>query len=111
MRVPKWIFKSPKSVKVAYLREAFAMEGTILKKLTEIRFITKDFLFARDIKRLLTQVRIKSIAKPRIGGTHRARQYRVSIYGIKNFDLFQEIGFSTEFHKNRFEKLCCKYKV
>ncbi|HJX06346.1 MAG TPA: LAGLIDADG family homing endonuclease [Candidatus Nanoarchaeia archaeon] len=111
MRVPQWIFQSPKSVKIAYLREAFAMEGTILKKLSEIRFITKDYLFAKDIQKLLKQIRIEAIVKPRIGGTHRTRQYRISIYRIKNFALFKEIGFSTEFHKERFRRLCSKYGI
>ena len=106
MRVPKWIFKSPRSVKIAYLKEAYAMEGTILKKLTEIRFITKDRLFAYDIKRLLLQIGIESHVKPRMGGLHNnSPQYRISIYRLKNFELFKEIGFSTKFHKERFEKV------
>jgi intein/homing endonuclease len=106
MRIPKWIFNSPKTVKIAYLKEAYAMEGTILKKLTEIRFITKDRLFAYDIKRLLLQIGIESHVKPRMGGLHNdSPQYRISIYRLKNFELFKEIGFSTKFHKERFEKI------
>ncbi|MBW2991043.1 hypothetical protein KY348_05060 [Candidatus Woesearchaeota archaeon] len=111
MRVPAWIFNSPKRVKIAYLREAFAMEGTILKKLTEIRLITKDKDFAIDLQRLLAQIGISSFVKPRIGGIRRTLQYRLSIYGKENFVLFKEIGFSTEFHKGRFERLCSKYGI
>jgi len=111
MRVPSWIFKSPHSVKIAYLREAFSMEGTILKKLTEIRFITKDELFAKDVQELLSEVGIKSFVRPRIGGTHRTRQYRISIYRKENFAIFKNIGWSTDFHKRRFRKLCVKYRI
>jgi len=53
MRVPRWIFNSSNRVKKAYLKEAFDMEGTILKKLTEIRFVSKHMKFAINIKKLL----------------------------------------------------------
>lgn len=111
MRVPSWIYTSPKSVKIAYLQQAFDMEGTILKKLCEIRFITKDRLFAYDLKRLLRQLSITSTVNPRIGGTHRTRQYRLSIYGKENFKKFRQINFRTPFLKDRFYKLVEKYKI
>ncbi len=111
MNVPKWIFHSPDSVKYAYLREAFAMEGTILKKLHEIRFITKDNLFAISIKKLLKAVDIDSHITERIGGTPPTLQYRVSIYRKENFERFCNIGFSLPFHQERFRQLLIKYHI
>ena len=78
-RIPKWILASPRGVKIAYLRQAYDMEGTILKKLYEIRFITKDIEYAFDIKKLLKELGIGSIVRERIGGTHRTIQYRKCI--------------------------------
>jgi len=111
MRVPPWIFKSSKKVKIAYLKQAFDMEGTILKRLYEIRFITKDKKFAFDLKRLLLQLNITSFVNERIGGTHKTIQYRLSIYSKANFIKFKEIGFSVPFNKKRFENLVKKYKI
>ncbi len=111
MRVPKWIFTSSRKVKIAYLKQAYDMEGTIVKALCEIRFITKDHKFAMDINRLLTQVGIKSFVKERIGGTYNTLQYRVSIYRKENFQKFKEIGFSVKFNRNRFKKIVKKYNL
>ncbi|MFH1828688.1 MAG: LAGLIDADG family homing endonuclease [Nanoarchaeota archaeon] len=111
MRVPYWIFNSPDSVKRAYLKEAFAMEGTIFKSLTEIRFITKDYNFANDIKELLKSLGIHSFMKERIGGTHKTIQYRISIYRKENFQKFKRIGFTNPLHVDRFNKICIKYDI
>ena len=111
MRVPKWIFKSPKSVKITYLQQAFDMEGTILKSLNEIRFITKDKLFALDLQKLLFHIDIKSTVNPRIGGIRRTLQYRISVYGKENFKKFKEIGFRIPFLKNRFKELIKKHNI
>ncbi|MBI2580700.1 hypothetical protein HYV85_02730 [Candidatus Woesearchaeota archaeon] len=111
MNVPQWVFNSPDSVKYAYLREAFAMEGTILKNLYEIRFITKDNLFAVSIKKLLKSVDIESHITERIGGTPPTLQYRVSIYRRENFERFCNIGFSLPFHRERFRLLLIKYHI
>jgi len=111
MRVPEWVFYSPITIKLAYLKQAFAMEGTILKSLYEIRFITKDHKFALDINKLLKQAEIKSRVKKRIGGTHKTTQYRISIYGKENLIRFiNNIGFSTKFHIKRTNALLRKYK-
>lgn len=109
MCVPQWVFHSPDKVKYAYLREAFAMEGTILKKLYEIRFITKDYLFAVSIKKLLKSIGIDSHITERIGGTPPTLQYRISIYRKENFEKFCNIGFSLPFHQERFSRLLTKY--
>jgi hypothetical protein len=111
MRVPKWIFNEPKKVKIAYLKQAFDMEGTILKGLCEIRFITKDYNFALDIEKILGQVGVKSHVKERIGGTHRTIQYRISIYKKENFSKFKDIGFSIKFNKDRFTQMVKKYNI
>ncbi len=60
MNVPARVFNSPNTAKYAYLNEAFAMGGTILKSLYEIRFITKDYKFAKSIKELLMGIGIRS---------------------------------------------------
>lgn len=112
MRVPFWVFRSPRSVKVAYLREAFAMEGTISKALHEIRFISKDKKFALDIRKLLLNVSITSFFKVKWSGTDsKIKMYRVSVYSKENFKKFKEIGFSYKFHRDRFNKLIKKYKL
>tara|TARA_Y100000310_G_scaffold343317_1_gene450365 strand:+ start:2202 stop:2951 length:750 start_codon:yes stop_codon:yes gene_type:complete len=103
MRVPKWIFNSPESVKNVYLREVFAMEGSILRNHREIRMISKDKEFALDLQKLLDQVKITSTVRPRIGGTPPGRQYRLAIYGKVNFSEFRKIGFSLKSHRERFE--------
>ncbi len=111
MRVPPWIFKAKRNIKISYLQMAFDMEGTILKKLTEIRFGTKDKKFAPDIMFLLSQVGIKSYITfaPRI--KQKSGQYRVSIYSKENFQKFKEIGFRIPFLRNRFKRLLKKYKI
>jgi len=111
MRVPKWIFDSPKSVKQAYLREVFAMEGTILKNLAEIRLITQDKDFAYDLQRLLETLTISSTVNPRIGGIRKVPQSRLSIFRKENFSKFKEIGFSYPIHIKRFNKMIEKYNV
>lgn len=111
MRVPQWIFNSPDSVKRAYLREAFAMEGCIPKALKEIRFITKDHDYALDIEQLLLALGINSFVKERIGGTYNTIQYRVSIYRGVNFQKFKEIGFTAPLHVPRFKLICQKYNI
>jgi intein/homing endonuclease len=111
MRIPSWVFESPESVKIAYLREAFAMEGTILKSLREIRFISKDKDFALDIQKLLSHLDMTSTVNKRIGGTPPTTQYRLSIYRKDNFKKFKKIGFSLDFHKERFNKLLEKNNI
>ncbi len=111
MRVPEWIFESPDSVKRAYLHEAFAMEATIGKALSEIRFITKDYTYALDIQDLLKSIGISSHVKSRIGGTNHTVQYRISVYRKENFIEFKKIGFTQPLHIKRFTDLCKKYKI
>jgi intein/homing endonuclease len=96
-RIPTWIYTSPDSVKFNYIRSIYDMEGTILKNLREIRFITKDHSFAQDIKKLLSTLDVTCHIRPRIGGTHRTIQYRVSIYRISNFKKFKKIGFTVPY--------------
>ena len=111
MRVPKWIFHSPDSVKRAYLREAFAMEASVLKSLYEIRFYTKHYIYATEIHCLLKQLGIHSFVKKRIAGLHKTIQYRVSVYRKENFKEFKEIGFTASLHVERFNKICEKYGI
>lgn len=111
MRVPRWVFDSPDSVKREYLKEAFAMEGTVTKALTEIRFITKDHSYGQDIQNLLLSLEIHSFLRERIGGTHNTLQYRVSIYRGENFEKFKEIGFTVPMHVERFKLICQKYHI
>lgn len=110
-RVPKWIFDSPKSVKIAYLKQAFDMEGTILKRLFEIRFACRDKIFAEDIQRVLQTVEIKShitfVPRPYMS----SGQYRVSIYRKENFEKFKKVGFRIPFLKERFQDLLLKYSL
>lgn len=111
MRVPKWIFGSSENIKFAYLRQAFDMEGTILKKLTEIRFVSKDELFAKDIKNLLESIGICCYLTYAPRYRQPSGQYRVSIYRKENFIKFKQIGFQIPSLKNRFNCLLDKYNI
>ena len=111
MRVPNWILKSLKKVKIAYIREAFDMEGTILKKLTEIRFVSKHKKFAMNLKKLLSTLCIESHLTFTPRPSQSSGQYRVSIYKKENFKRFKEIGFRIPFLKNRFLQLSNKYGI
>ena len=111
MRVPQWIFNSPRNVKIEYLKQAFDMEGTVLKKLTEIRFVSGDELFAEDIKLLLSHLEIKSSLTYAPRKKQPNGQYRVSIYGRENFKKFKEIGYRIPFLENRFNLLLQKYEL
>ncbi len=111
MRVPRWIYKSPRKVKIAYLKQAFDMEGTILKKLTEIRFVSKDQLFAKDMKRLLKSLNIECHLTYAPRNKQSSGQYRVSIYRKENFIKFKQIGFDISSLKMRFNSLLEKYGI
>ncbi len=110
-RIPELVFVSPLSVKCAYLRAAFDMEAYVSNRLNEIRFITIDKNYAEDLKKILSSLHVDSIVKPRIGGTHRTIQYRISIYGKQNFKKFSKIGFSIPLHKGRFQQALARYDV
>ena len=111
MNVPKWIFRSQKSVKISYLKQVFDMEGTILNNLKEMRFVSKDKIFAENVKKLLRSIGIESRLNiaPRL--KQKSPQYRVHIYGKENFVKFKEIGFRIPFLKNRFDELLKKYGI
>lgn len=111
IRIPLWVFNSPYPVKRAYLREAFAMEGTIFGSLKEIRLISKHQEYALDIKNLLSSLHINSFVKERIAGTPKTIQYRVSIYRKENFEKFKLIGFTVPLHVQRFDLICKKYGI
>ncbi|MFH1682810.1 MAG: LAGLIDADG family homing endonuclease [Candidatus Woesearchaeota archaeon] len=109
-RIPIWVFDSPNSVKRAYLREAFAMEGTVRQSLREITFAAKSYNFCLDIKNLLASLNINSFLKKKAGGTY-GGMYRVSVYRKENFEKFKEIGFTAPLHVERFDLICKKYGV
>lgn len=111
MRVPSWVFESTSSVRKAYLRSAFDTEGSILKKLTEIRFVSKDKYFAKDIKRLLASVGIRSYITYTPRPTATSGQYRVSIYRKENFEKFRDIDFRVPFLRKRFRESLRKYNL
>ena len=87
------------------------MEGTILKSLKEIRFISKDKIFVENLRRLLQTLFINCTINRRIGGSHKTIQYRLSIYGRENFRIFKEISFRIPMLKTRFRDLCKKYSI
>ncbi len=108
-KVPYWVFTSSRNVKITYLKQIFDMEGTISKRLTEIRFVSKDELFIQDVKKLLSLVEIGSHVTfaPRV--KQKSGQYRLSIYRRENFEKFKDIGFRIPFLHNRFQALISKY--
>jgi intein/homing endonuclease len=111
MRTPRWIFNSSKNVKIAYLKEAFDMEGTILRNLKEIRFVSKDKEFVEDIKRLLSSLSINASITYAPRYNQKSGQYRVSVYGKSKFIKFKLIGFGIPFLNKRFKQLLEKYKI
>lgn len=111
IRIPVWIFNSPDSVKRAYIKEAFSMEGTIFKSLKELRYITKSHNYALDLQKLLLSLEINSFVRERIAGTPKTIQYRISVYRKENFEKFKEIGFTLPMHVERFQLICKKYGI
>jgi len=111
IRILQWIFNSPDSVKRAYIKEAFSMEGTIFKSLKELRYITKDHNYALDLQQLLLSLGINSFVRERIAGTPKTIQYRISVYRKENFEKFKEIGFTLPMHVERFQLICKKYGI
>ncbi len=111
MRPPSWLFNSPDNVKISYLKQAFDMEGTVSKNLSEIRFGVKGPNFAQDIQNLLSRLNIDShlTYAPRVYQT--SPQYRVSIYKKENFAKFRDIGFEIPFLKERFERALIKHGI
>jgi len=110
-KIPSWIFNSPRNVRLSYLQQAWDMEGTILKKLREIRFAVRDKGFATDMQKLLLTFEIDSHLTFAPRPYMSSDQYRISIYRKENFERFKEIGFRIPFLKYRFQQLCNKYKI
>ncbi len=106
-RIPKWIFKSPRSVIIEYLRYAFAMEGSINHYLkgSEVRFHSVSLPYLQDLKKILIEkFKIES----------KIQKYYIKDYGnkyylmfnkVKDILKFTEIGFALETHQKRLIEL------
>lgn len=111
-RIPYWIWLSPRSVIIEYLRYAFAMEGSITHFLkgSEIKFHSVDFNYVKDLQKILKDVfKIKS----------QIQKYYIKDYGWKYYlyfaskeDItkFNEIGFALESHQKRLTELINSFK-
>ena len=111
-RIPVWIWNSPKSVVIEYLRYAFAMEASISHYLKgpEIKFHSVDLPYLEELKELLKE-------KFEVDST--IHRYNVKDYGWKYYSYitnknaitkFQEIGFALKTHQARLDKLVSSFK-
>ncbi len=111
-RIPYWIWKSPRSVIIEYLRYAFAMEGSVSSYLraNEVKFHSTDLQYMRDLKNLL---------KNKFDITSKIHKYYIKGYGWKYFLYFQdkeniikfmEIGFALQSHQQRLEEIVGSFK-
>ena len=111
-RIPYWIWNSPKSVVVEYLKYAFAMEGSIGRYLkgTEIKFHSVDLPYLEDLKKLL---------KEKFNIYSNIQKYHIDEYGWKYYLTissqdevikFQEIGFALDTHQTRLTELVASFK-
>lgn len=111
-RIPTWIWNSPRSVIIEYLRYAFAMEGSIGQYLkgTEIKFHSVDLPYLEDLKKLL---------KEKFDIYSNIQKYYIDEYGWKYYLTissqdgvikFQEIGFALDSHQSRLNELILSFK-
>ena len=111
-RIPYWIWKSPKSVIIEYLRYAFAMEGSIDCHLkgSEIKFHSV---------RLPHLLELSILLKDKFGINSSIQNYYVEDYGWKYYlwfckkeevIKFQEIGFALESHQKRLIEIINSFK-
>lgn len=111
-KIPKWVWKSPKTVIVTYLRYAFAMEGLVYdyRKGNEVRFHSVDLPYLKELGKLLE---LKFCIHSKI------LTYHVKDYGYKhylyfsdkeNITKFLDIGFALETHQKRLEGVVQNFK-
>ena len=111
-RIPYWIWISPKSVIIEYLRYAFAMEGSVSHylKATEIKFHSVELSYLKDLKKLL---------KDKFNIDSKIFKYFIKGYGWKyylhfsdknNIKCFSNIGFALESHQKRLRGLISYFK-
>src|SRR3989338_6896750 len=106
-KIPKWIWLSEQSVKIEYLRYAFAMEGSIKDPRLgnkEIKFHSCDNHHTLELKRFFKDCFNISFKK---------LNYYISGYGWKyylytnnksDFEKFGKIGFALDSHQARLEE-------
>lgn len=111
-RIPYWIWNSPKSVIIEYLRYAFAMEGSIDNYLkgSEIKFNSVSLPHLKELKNIL---------KNKFDINSNIQRYCIKDYGWKYYLCFSkqeeivkfnEIGFALESHQRRLTELISSYK-
>jgi Mn-dependent DtxR family transcriptional regulator len=111
-RIPKWIWNSPLSVIITYLRYAFAMEGSVsdYRKGNEVKFHSCDLPYIEDLKKLLT-IKFKIDSK--------IYTYYIKNYGYKyylyfsdkeNIAKFLRIGFALKSHQKRLLEVVKNFK-
>lgn len=111
--VPKWLWNSPKSVIISYLRESFDMEGSIADPSTgkrEIRFHGTDKNILTELKKLM---KIKFDINCDFFTYHienYGEKYYLAITNSNEILKFNQIGFGIETHSKRLKKVISKIK-
>ncbi len=108
MKVPKWIFDSPKWIIRNFLSALFGADGSIINikryNPININLTSKCLEFLRDVKILLRKFKIKS----RIYKAENV--YRLYISGEKNILRFLSmIGYEYNEHRRKLGNLVCEY--
>lgn len=127
--VPNFIWQSRKSVIAQFIKGLFEADGTVGRNGTDILFCTKSEKFAKDIQVLLLGFGIHSKIKKEVSAYTRpfgtikepekiftGHHYNIRITR-EGCDIYEkEIGFVSEFKKQRLRNICSKshsnaYKV
>jgi hypothetical protein len=91
-RIPYWILNSPKSVIIAYIRYAYAMEGSIdhYLKGAEVKFHSVSLPYLQDLQMLLMN---------RFGIKSNIQKYYIKNYGYKYYLMFSKKDDVMKFGK------------
>ncbi|MEA1904827.1 MAG: LAGLIDADG family homing endonuclease [Candidatus Hadarchaeota archaeon] len=112
-KVPKWVLSSPRGIVKAYVREIFAMEGSVCDPKTrrkEVRLHSCDLLFVKGSRQLLRE---------RLGIASNIFTYHIKRYGNKyyltikgreNLLKLRDVGIALESHQQRLNEVCESYR-
>jgi len=103
-KIPEFMFESSLETKRTFLRELFAMEGTVLKpdRHSEVRLHNTSKILMSQTKELLREFNIKCRIKAR---SDKPNVYRLFINGDNALRFAISIGSNYSLHSDRLKKL------
>lgn len=112
-KVPKWVLSSPEGVIKTYVREVFAMEGSVCDPKTgrkEVRLHSCDLSFVKGLQQLLRE---------RLGIASNLFTYHIKGYGSKyyltingreNLLKLRDVGIALKSHQQRLNEVCESFR-